>query len=160
MLALVADWIIGFFESSSKPGAGKTTRHKRIVKYSFFFIPAGLLVLAILSKPGRYSGNEIVVATKPTAEQYILGEIVSQLIENRTDIRVKRRFGIGGGTSNIHPAIMAGEVDVYPEYTGTAWLFVLKEPQINHPDSLYDELRKAYAEKYNLEWTGRFNEPG
>ncbi|MFO7922868.1 MAG: ABC transporter permease/substrate-binding protein [Bacteroidales bacterium] len=81
---------------------------------------AGLLILAIFSNPRRSSRNEIVVATKPAAEQYILGEIVSQLIENRTDIRVKRRFGIGGGTSNIHPAIMAGEIDVYPEYTGTA----------------------------------------
>jgi glycine betaine/choline ABC-type transport system substrate-binding protein len=109
-----------------------------------------------MSRSGRSAGNEIVVATKPTAEQYILGEIISRMIENHTDLQVRRRFGIGGGTSNIHPAILAGEVDIYPEYTGTAWLFVLKGPQVNDPDSLYHALRNAYAEKFDLYWTGRF----
>ncbi|MFP4366994.1 MAG: ABC transporter permease/substrate-binding protein [Bacteroidales bacterium] len=155
LLALIADWIIGFFENSLKRNARMISVKRRVVKYFILFMLAGLLILMIIPEPGRYSGNEIVVATKPTAEQYILGEIISQLIENHTDMGVRRRFGIGGGTSNIHPAILAGEVDVYPEYTGTAWLFVLKEPQIDDPDSLYNELRTAYAEKYNLEWTGR-----
>jgi glycine betaine/choline ABC-type transport system substrate-binding protein len=101
------------------------------------------------------SRKDIVVASKPTAEQYILGEIISQLVENNTDIHVIRKFGIGGGTSNIHPAMLKGEIDVYPEYTGTAWLFVLKEPQINNPDSLYSALKKAYADKFRLNWICR-----
>ncbi|PKP01316.1 MAG: glycine/betaine ABC transporter substrate-binding protein, partial [Bacteroidetes bacterium HGW-Bacteroidetes-9] len=41
------------------------------------------------------------------------------------------------------------------EYTGTAWLFVLKEPQINNPDSLYSALKKAYADKFSLNWLCR-----
>jgi len=68
---------------------------------------------------------------------------------------VIRKFGIGGGTSNIHPAMLKGEIDIYPEYTGTAWLFVLKKPQINQSDSLYLALKKAYAEQYNLNWICR-----
>ena len=51
--------------------------------------------------------------------------------------------------------MLNGEIDIYPEYTGTAWLFVLKKPQINHPDSLYSELKKAYSEKFNLFWICR-----
>lgn len=84
------------------------------------------MVLIFISLFEKESKQQITVASKPTAEQYVLGEIVSQLIENNTDIRVERKFGIGGGTSNIHPAILKGEIDIYPEYTGTAWLFVLK----------------------------------
>jgi glycine betaine/choline ABC-type transport system substrate-binding protein len=109
----------------------------------------------LLPKPDSSSGKKITIATKPTAEQYILGEIISQLVENNTDIQVIRKFGIGGGTSNIHPAMLKGEIDIYPEYTGTAWLFVLKEPQMNNPDSLYLALKKAYSEQFNLNWVCR-----
>jgi osmoprotectant transport system permease protein len=155
LLALLADWIIGFFEYSLKNHTRRNSPKRKALKYLIFLILGIFIVLIFSDRPGRSSGNWIVVATKPTAEQYILGEIISGMIENQTDIRVRRRFGIGGGTSNIHPAILAGEVDIYPEYTGTSWLFVLKEPQLNDPDSLYDALKKAYAEKYGLYWTGR-----
>ena len=156
LLALAADWIIGFFENSLKNKTRENSPIRKALKYLIILFLGLLIVLVFVARPNKSSGNEIVVATKPTSEQYILGEIISRMIENHTDIHVRRRFGIGGGTSNIHPAILAGEVDIYPEYTGTAWLFVLKEPQVNDPDSLYDALRKAYAEKYELSWTGRF----
>ena len=84
-----------------------------------------------------------------------MGEIISQLVESNTDIQVVRKFGIGGGTSNIHPAMLKGEIDIYPEYTGTAWLFTLKKAQINNPDSLYAALKKAYSEEFNLDWVCR-----
>lgn len=51
--------------------------------------------------------------------------------------------------------MLKGEIDIYSEYTGTAWLFVLNEPQINNPDSLYSALKKAYAEQFNLNWVCR-----
>jgi len=85
-----------------------------------------------------------------------LGEVISQLIENQTDIHVIRKFGIGGGTSNIQPAMLKGEIDIYPEYTGTAWLFVLKRAQIDDPDSLYSALKKAYTDKFGFIWACRF----
>jgi glycine betaine/choline ABC-type transport system substrate-binding protein len=99
---------------------------------------------------------EIVVASKPTAEQYLLGEIIARLIEERTTIPVKRTFGIGGGTSNIHPAMLAGEIDIYPEYTGTAWLFVLKKQKISNPDTLFKALSDIYNKEYGLAWVTRF----
>lgn len=132
----------------------KGKRHTWL-NYSGLLVIAAVTVFLLFTKTWKSSDKEIVIATKPTAEQYILGEVISQLVENNTDIQVMRKFGIGGGTSNIHPAMLKGEIDIYPEYTGTAWLFVLKAPQINHPDSLFSRLKKEYGEQFNLNWICR-----
>ena len=58
-------------------------------------------------------------------EQYILGEMLDILIEQDTDLNVELTQGVGGGTSNIQPAMASGEFDLYPEYTGTGWNMVL-----------------------------------
>jgi len=155
LLALIADLSIGAFGYSLKSGVKRTWRTNRFMKYSGIAILSCFIVLIIVKRPVNADNKEIVVASKPTAEQYILGEIISRMIEINSDIRVIRKFGIGGGTSNIHPAMLAGKIDIYPEYTGTAWLFVLKEPQIYHPDSLYFALKKIYAEKFRLNWVCR-----
>ena len=57
-------------------------------------------------------------------EQFILSEMLKQIIEEDTDLEVEITKGIGGGTSNIHPALVKGDFDMYPEYTGTGWSFV------------------------------------
>lgn len=103
----------------------------------------------------EYSGK-VVIAGKPMTEQYILVEILSQLIEAKTDLEVEQKQGIAGGTSNIHPAMEKGEIDIYPEYTGTGWLFVLKEDLINDPQELYEAVKKAYSEEYNITWSGLY----
>lgn len=155
LLALVTDLSIGAFENSLKLNTVKKGKKKPFLKYYGIGILFIFIAFVLLPKAFISSDKKIVVATKPTAEQYILGEIISQLVESNTDIHVVRKFGIGGGTSNIHPAMLKGEVDIYPEYTGTAWLFVLKKAQINNPDSLYSALKTEYAEEFNLDWTCR-----
>ncbi len=102
------------------------------------------------------SEKMVVIASKPHAEQYILAEMIALLIENDTDIKVERKLGIGGGTANIHPAMMSGEFDIYPEYTGTGLLFVLKDELIVDPGELYDSVKARYMEEYNLHWTGLY----
>ena len=98
----------------------------------------------------------IVIAGKPMTEQYILVEILTQLIESKTDITVQQQQGIGGGTSNIHPAIVKGEIDLYPEYTGTGWLFVLKEPLIQDPQKLYEAVKADYVKEFEITWSGLY----
>ncbi len=154
-LALAVDLSIGAIEKSVKVKSKKAGKKNRILKYSILALLSILLIFMLLPKSGKLSQKEIVVASKPTAEQYVLGEIISLLIEKQTDIRVVRKFGIGGGTSNIHPAMLKGEIDVYPEYSGTAWLFVLKRDQINQPDSLYSALKSAYNEEFGFSWVCR-----
>lgn len=101
-------------------------------------------------------GKTVVVASKPHTEQYLLAEIVSQLIEGNSDIKVEKKLGIGGGTSNIQPAMLKGEIDIYPEYTGTGWLFVLKHDVIADPHALYDAVKKEYKDKFDITWTGLY----
>lgn len=83
-----------------------------------------------------------------------MGEIISQTIENNTDIKVVRKFGIGGGTTNIHPAMLSGDLDIYVEYSGTAWLNVLKKklPENNLVD--FSNLNETYQNQFQLKWLG------
>lgn len=110
-----------------------------------------LVMLANVSGCGKES-KKVVVASKPHTEQYILAEMLSQLIEEHTDITVEKKLGIGGGTSNIHPAMLKGDIDIYPEYTGTGWLFVLKKELISDPDALYNAVKQKYLEEYGILW--------
>lgn len=158
LLALVTDMIIGIFERRVKSRKSHSRRNKLFTAFAtlfFFIIPLLLFIISRQENKTRRS-TEIVIASKPTAEQYILGEIIARLIEERTKIPVKRAFGIGGGTSNIHPAMLAGGIDIYPEYTGTAWMFVLKKQKISNPDTLFNALSSIYNKKYQLTWVTRF----
>ncbi|WP_455496991.1 glycine betaine ABC transporter substrate-binding protein [Coprobacter sp.] len=110
------------------------------------------LILLILAFACKDNKNTIRIATKPMTEQFILGEMLCALIEDNTDYQVNITKGIGGGTSNIHPAIVKGEFDLYPEYTGTGWLVVLKKDSFPSSENLYNELQKEYLEKYGLRW--------
>lgn len=102
------------------------------------------------------SGGTIKIATKPMTEQFILSEMLKALIEENTNLNVEITKGIGGGTSNIHPAIVKGEFDMYPEYTGTGWSFVLKEKHIPDDKTLFEDLNKKYMENYKLKWVGLY----
>ena len=96
--------------------------------------------------------DTIHIATKPMSEQFILGEMLALLIEENSDLHVKITKGVGGGTSNIHPAMVKGDFDLYPEYTGTGWLVILKKDTLLPPDQLFSELQKEYSREYGLKW--------
>ena len=97
------------------------------------------------------------IATKPMTEQYILGEILKQLIENKTDYKVEVTKGIGGGTSNIHPAMEKGEFDLYPEYTSSGWVMVLGHQAGEVADEeMLAKLQEEYSEKFGMTWVGLY----
>ena len=112
-----------------------------------------LAVLLLFTLAGcKKEEKKVVIASKPMAESYIIAEMLGQLIEEYSDITVEYKMGIGGGTSNIHPAMESGEIDMYPEYTGTGWLFVLKEELIADPAELYVAVAKGYQQEYEFKW--------
>lgn len=118
-----------------------------------------IILIVVLSIPSFGCSNKsdtIKIATKPMTEQFILGEMIKLLIEDNTDLNVEITKGIGGGTSNIHPAIAKGDFDLYPEYTGTGWSFVLKEEGIPDDKTLYKELQQKYKNNYDLSWIGLY----
>jgi len=99
----------------------------------------------------------VQLATKPMTEQFILGEMLKYIIEANTDYTVEITKGIGGGTSNIQPAMEKGDFDMYPEYTGTGWEFVLKHEGARPPEEeLMEQLQNEYKENYNFEWVGKY----
>ncbi len=117
----------------------------------------GLLILTLLVGISLMLSScqdeaDIVLASKPMTEQYIIAEMLIMLIEDRTDLTVDHRQGIGGGTANIHPGMVSGEIDMYPEYTGTGWMIVLKEDFIGDPDLLYQSVKAGYEETYDIAW--------
>lgn len=126
----------------------------------FIKLISGVLgVILIASLGGCFDKKEkevINIATKPMTEQFILSEMLKQIIEEYTDLEVEITKGIGGGTSNIHPALVKGDFDMYPEYTGTGWSFVLKEKNIPDDKTLYKELTEKYEKEYDLKWVGLY----
>ena len=151
ILALIFDFILGIMEK-------RLTNHKRTkYKVNFKLIILGLFIIifGIYFSLNSKKDKTINIATKPMTEGYILGQMLTELIEQDTDLKVNITNGVGGGTSNIHPAMLKGEFDLYPEYTGTSWEAVLKKED-SYDESKFDELQKEYKEKYNLEYVNLY----
>ena len=151
ILALIFDFILGIIEK-------RLTNHKRTkYKVNFKLIILGLFIIIFGAYFSLNSKKDkiINIATKPMTEGYILGQMLTELIEQDTDLKVNITNGVGGGTSNIHPAMVKGEFDLYPEYTGTSWEAVLKK-EGSYDESKFDELQKEYKEKYNLEYVNLY----
>jgi glycine betaine/choline ABC-type transport system substrate-binding protein len=99
--------------------------------------------------------DRIVVGAKNFTESDLLAEIVAQQIERRTSLPVERRLHLGG-TFVCHRAITAGDIDLYVEYTGTAFTAILKQPPIADRDSVYRFVAAEYARRFALRWTAPF----
>ncbi len=107
-------------------------------------IVAGIFLLTSCAHQPR-----IVVGCKNFTEQIILGELIAQQIENKTHLAVERRFYLGG-TYIAHQSILAGRIDIYPEYTGTALTAVLKQPPASDPKAVYDRVKSEYENRFHL----------
>ncbi len=95
--------------------------------------------------------DRIVVGAKNFTESDLLAELVAQQIERRTGLEVDRRLHLGG-TFVCHEAIVAGRIDLYVEYSGTAFTAVLKHPPVSNPDSVARAVAAEYAERFDLVW--------
>ncbi len=92
----------------------------------------------------------VTIGSKNFPEQLILGEMYAQLLED-AGYNVERSLNLGG-TAVAHQALVEGEIDLYPEYTGTALLAILGLPTDSDPDAVYQTVKDAYAEQFNLVW--------
>lgn len=111
-----------------------------------------LLVLSLLAAScAGEPGDRIVVGSKNFTEQIILGELLAQHIEARTNLRVERRFDLGS-TLICHQALRAGEIDLYVEYTGTALTAILDQEPLSQPEEVFRGVKRAYEERFNLVW--------
>jgi osmoprotectant transport system substrate-binding protein len=95
--------------------------------------------------------KRVRVGSKNFTEQVILGEIIAQWLQRGPNIPVDRRLNLGG-TLLAHQALLSKDIDLYPEYTGTAFTNVLKNSPIADPGVVLDRLRSEYASNMHLEW--------
>ena len=106
------------------------------------------LLWSCQSKPS----NTIVIGSKNFTEQLILAEMIAQHIESKTDLNVERKLNLGG-TFVCHEGIKSGELDLYPEYTGTAYSAILKQPPQSDAQAVFQTVRKEYTTQFDLSWS-------
>jgi glycine betaine/choline ABC-type transport system substrate-binding protein len=116
-------------------------------------IVAGLIVGFCVSAgiAGCTREDPITVGSKNFTEQVVLGEIVAQHLEHRLARRIDRKLNLGG-TMLAHQALVRGEIDLYPEYTGTALTTILKLPPTSDPASTTALVRGEYQSRFGLQW--------
>lgn len=137
---------------------------KYLRKMGTFFL-AGIMVCSLAACGSQQKGDQaqnadlepIQIATKPMTEQYILGEMLRILIEEKTDYTAEITKGIGGGTSNIQPAMEKGEFDLYPEYTSSGWMMVLNHEAGEVSDEeMFEKLKEEYSKNFGMTWVALY----
>jgi len=118
-----------------------------------FLVSKGLLEAD--AKPRDGSAGSVKVGGKHFTEQEILGEMMAQLIECSSNIKVERKLNLGG-TIICFNGLKSGDLDLYAEYTGTGLVNILKREVIPDPDKAYQTVREEFAKQYNLVWLEPF----
>ncbi|MBI3652302.1 MAG: ABC transporter permease subunit [Acidobacteria bacterium] len=165
LMALAADFLLGWFEKLFAVGSlrNRGEAQKSQLKWAFFATGAMALLVAVMlflnqglfaKREGINGGappeGKVVIASKDFTEQLILSEIVAQLLESRAAVEVERKFELAGDLS--HRGMLAGEVDGYVEYTGTAFMAILKHQRLTDPRAVYEQTKREYAERFHIEW--------
>jgi osmoprotectant transport system substrate-binding protein len=113
-------------------------------------LAAVLAALAVLGACRGDGERPLVIGSKNFTEQVILGEIAAQALE-QAGVRVERKLDLGGSFV-CHQALVAGKLDLYPEYTGTAFTAILAEKPIGDPARVRERVAAEYARRWNLVW--------
>jgi osmoprotectant transport system permease protein len=118
-----------------------------------------VLLLAVALGPiasPATSAESIAIGSKNFTENRLLAEIMAQLIEAHTDLDVERRIGLGG-TTVVFSALTSGEIDIYPEYTGTGWAIHLGESErIADPLRVYLHVAREFERRFDVVWLEPF----
>jgi osmoprotectant transport system permease protein len=149
IMALGADFTLGMIERMLSPGA-VAGRAKAWVLAATVIAMAGIAFLFFSSGALSKNSRRVVIGSKDFTEQVLLGELIAQAIETKSNLQVERRFELGGDL--CHRGLLAGEIDAYVEYTGTAFTAILKHQPVSDPRAVYDQVKNDYQSRFNLEW--------
>jgi len=157
LLALIADLVLGRIERTYRIGEKHGVARRRII------VLGSGVVLAVFFATGYISsfssavshqnifadepGKKVIVGSKDFTESVILAEIMAQMLEKQ-GVAVEREFELGGNIP--HDGLLSKQIDVYPEYTGTAYTAILKHSPITNPQAVYDQTKTEYAKRFGL----------
>ena len=142
LLALTADFGLGLVENHF------SVNRSRKVAIAIAIITAVYIGSRdSASHPSPAQSARVVVGSKDFTESALLGEIVAQLLEAR-GVSVERKFELGGNLP--HDALLGSKIDLYPEYTGTAYTAILKHAPITDPRAVFEQVKEEYADKFKV----------
>src|SRR5229473_2792896 len=124
----------------------------RRASFRFLYFLYCLNLIYFLSACHQHPQTKITIGSKFFTEQVILAELLAQHIEAKTGIPVIRKTNLGG-TLLVHKALLAGELDLYVEYTGTALTAVLNESPSRDSNAVYHRVKQLYSDRFHLEVT-------
>jgi osmoprotectant transport system permease protein len=101
------------------------------------------------------SSKSLIIGGKPFTEQEIIGEMAAILLEENLGLKVIRKFNMGG-TMICFNALRSGDIDLYPEYTGTALVSILKKGTLAEPKKVFQTVKEDFLREYNLIWSKPF----
>lgn len=161
LLALFMDFIVGKIEKAVTPpgvrkadGTIKIPKNKKNKKnYSKQLIAAALIFLISIGGFVAYGkkSDTIVIGSKNFNEQLILGNMLAELIEKNSNIKVERKLNLGG-TNIAFNALKTGEIDLYVEYTGTGLVNIMKQPSVTDSNKAYNLVSDYFNKNYNITW--------
>lgn len=157
LLALTVDFLFGLVEKLVTPVSLQKGERQQLIKQRRFQKQVllgmmALIVFAFVMTPQKQaaSARTITVGSKDYTEQAVLGNLVAYLIEENTEIQVQRKLDLGG-TKVIFGALQKGDIDLYMEYSGTAYSDTLKYPPISDMNEVYQTVKKEFKDQFNLE---------
>ncbi len=153
LLALSFDFGISHLEKRMR---NRESKKSKVQKVLFIFLMASLLV-AVTKDYILKPKPDLIIGSKNFTEQNILAEIIAQQIEKKTNLKVERLFNLGA-TAILHQAMVKGEIDLYPEYSGSAYVTILKKTvSENQPDlEILETLKSSYKKDFNFLWLDPF----
>jgi osmoprotectant transport system permease protein len=144
LLALALDGTLTLVERAIRRSLTVGAVRRLKVGLAVIFVGALSLTVVMIAK-ARSQGDVIRVGSKNFTEQIVLGELLAQTIETRSPLRVERRLNLGG-TFICDRAVRAGELDIYVEYSGTAYTAIFHEPLETDPQRVLETIRRRYAD--------------
>lgn len=154
ILALIIDYVVGKLETSLSYTNKQKNRSKVGSKAKKLIIGFASVVLVAAGAFTIYTkanaADKIVIGSKNFSEQLILGNMLADLIENKTDLEVERKLNLGG-SQVAFSALNNGDIDVYVEYTGTGLVNILNQKPLSDPDKVYNIVQKEFNKKYGIE---------
>jgi osmoprotectant transport system substrate-binding protein/osmoprotectant transport system permease protein len=151
IMALGADFALGSLErllSTGKTSTSQTWR-KWVLAICAIAITAAMVTFLSIGALSK-GGARVIVGSKDFTESRILSELMAQTIEAKTNLKVEQATELSGDL--CHRELVAGQIDMYVEYTGTAFTAILKHRPISDPRAVYEQVKSDYESLFNLEW--------
>ncbi|MEG0306509.1 MAG: glycine betaine ABC transporter substrate-binding protein [Clostridium sp.] len=165
LLALFVDFLVGTVENlvtpislqSNNKDLNSKKAQRKTQKLTLGITAIGLVVIFAITGIGNTntSKDTIVIGSKDFTEQEILCHLLSEAIESNTDISVERKPALGG-TQICLSALKSDEIDMYVEYSGTAYGDILKHPAISDIEEVYNTVKSDFKEQFNIDVLSQF----